>query len=141
VLRYALRRLISLVSSLVVASLVIFLTLQVVPGDPAGYMLDGPELEAAVIGPGSGLGTVEAFTFVSQENGVAHLVVVADADSENKWVEIFINGMPHFSGTLMLGENHIWLPHDPAGFMLDGPEIECAVIGPDELDEQDEGAW
>ena len=38
-LRYALRRLLSLGLSLVVASLVIFLTLQVVPGDPASYML------------------------------------------------------------------------------------------------------
>jgi len=51
VLRYALRRLISLVLSLVVASLVIFLTLQVVPGDPASYMLGmnaSPETLAAL---------------------------------------------------------------------------------------------
>ena len=50
-LHYALRRLISLVLSLVVASLVIFLTLQVVPGDPAGYMLGmnaSPETLAAL---------------------------------------------------------------------------------------------
>ena len=38
-LRYALRRLISLGVTLLVASLVIFLALEVVPGDPAGYML------------------------------------------------------------------------------------------------------
>ena len=38
-LRYALRRLISLGVTLLVASLVIFLALEVVPGDPAAYML------------------------------------------------------------------------------------------------------
>src|SRR6056297_4310109 len=38
-LGYALRRLVSLGVSLVVASLVVFLTLEVVPGDPAAYML------------------------------------------------------------------------------------------------------
>lgn len=38
-LRYALKRLVSLAISLWVASVVIFLALQVVPGDPAAYML------------------------------------------------------------------------------------------------------
>ncbi|MCR8726191.1 ABC transporter permease [Frigidibacter sp. ROC022] len=38
-LRYALRRLLSLAVSLVVASLVIFLVIEVIPGDPASYML------------------------------------------------------------------------------------------------------
>jgi peptide/nickel transport system permease protein len=38
-LRYALTRLVSLALSLVVASLVVFLALEVVPGDPAAYML------------------------------------------------------------------------------------------------------
>jgi peptide/nickel transport system permease protein len=38
-LRYAVRRFISLALSLLVASLVIFLALEVVPGDPAAYML------------------------------------------------------------------------------------------------------
>jgi len=38
-LRYIFRRLISLAASLAVASLVIFLALEVVPGDPAAYML------------------------------------------------------------------------------------------------------
>ena len=38
-LRYALKRLGSLVVSLIVASLVIFFTLEVVPGDPASFML------------------------------------------------------------------------------------------------------
>ncbi|MDX5403079.1 MAG: ABC transporter permease, partial [Rhodobacterales bacterium] len=38
-LRYVLKRLVSLVISLAVASLVIFLTIEVVPGDPAAYML------------------------------------------------------------------------------------------------------
>lgn len=38
-LRYALRRILSLVLSLWVASVVIFLALEVVPGDPAAYML------------------------------------------------------------------------------------------------------
>ena len=38
-LRYAARRTVSLILSLVVASLVIFLVLEVVPGDPAAYML------------------------------------------------------------------------------------------------------
>lgn len=38
-LRYALRRLISLGVTLLVASVVIFLALEVVPGDPAAYML------------------------------------------------------------------------------------------------------
>ena len=50
-LRYALRRLVSLGLSLVVASLLIFLTLQVVPGDPASYMLGlnaSPETVAAL---------------------------------------------------------------------------------------------
>ena len=50
-LRYALRRLIALALSLVVASLVVFLTLQVVPGDPASYMLGlnaSPETVAAL---------------------------------------------------------------------------------------------
>lgn len=48
---YALRRLVSLGLSLAVASLVIFLTLQVVPGDPASYMLGlnaSPEAVAAL---------------------------------------------------------------------------------------------
>jgi peptide/nickel transport system permease protein len=51
VLRYALRRLVSLGLSLVVASLLVFLTLQVVPGDPASYMLGlnaSPETVAAL---------------------------------------------------------------------------------------------
>ncbi len=50
-LRYALKRLVSLGLSLVVASLVIFVTLQVVPGDPASYMLGlnaSPEAVAAL---------------------------------------------------------------------------------------------
>ncbi len=50
-LRYALTRLVSLALSLVVASLVIFVALQVVPGDPAGYMLGlnaTPEAVAAL---------------------------------------------------------------------------------------------
>jgi len=38
-LRYFLKRLLSLALSLVVASIVIFLALEVVPGDPAAYML------------------------------------------------------------------------------------------------------
>ncbi|MEY8830423.1 ABC transporter permease [Sedimentitalea sp. XS_ASV28] len=38
-LRYSLKRLISLVLSLVVASLVIFLVIEVAPGDPASFML------------------------------------------------------------------------------------------------------
>ena len=38
-LRYVLKRLVSLVISLAVASLVIFLAIEVVPGDPAAYML------------------------------------------------------------------------------------------------------
>lgn len=38
-LAYALRRLVALAASLAVASIVIFLALQVVPGDPASYML------------------------------------------------------------------------------------------------------
>jgi peptide/nickel transport system permease protein len=50
-LRYALTRTISLVASLVVASLVIFLVLEVVPGDPASFMLGlnaRPETVAAL---------------------------------------------------------------------------------------------
>ena len=50
-LRYALTRLVSLALSLVVASLVIFVALEVVPGDPAGYMLGlnaTPETVAAL---------------------------------------------------------------------------------------------
>ena len=38
-LRYTLKRLLSLVISLIVASLVIFLVIEVAPGDPASYML------------------------------------------------------------------------------------------------------
>ena len=38
-LRYALRRLVSLALSLAAASLVIFLAIEIVPGDPASYML------------------------------------------------------------------------------------------------------
>ena len=38
-LRYLLGRLVSLALSLVVASLVIFAVIQIVPGDPASYML------------------------------------------------------------------------------------------------------
>ena len=50
-LRYALTRLASLALSLVVASLVVFLALEVVPGDPAAYMLGlnaSPETVAAL---------------------------------------------------------------------------------------------
>ena len=50
-LRYALTRLVSLALSLVVASLVIFVALEVVPGDPAAYMLGlnaSPEAVAAL---------------------------------------------------------------------------------------------
>ncbi len=49
--RYAATRFASLVLSLVVASLVVFVTLQVVPGDPAAYMLGmnaSPEAVAAL---------------------------------------------------------------------------------------------
>ncbi len=49
--RYLLRRLISLALSLVVASLVIFAVIEVVPGDPAAYMLGlnaAPETVAAL---------------------------------------------------------------------------------------------
>lgn len=38
-LRYSLKRLLSLVISLFVASIVIFVTIEIVPGDPASYML------------------------------------------------------------------------------------------------------
>ena len=38
-LRFVAKRLISLIISLVVASIVIFLFVEVVPGDPAAYML------------------------------------------------------------------------------------------------------
>jgi peptide/nickel transport system permease protein len=50
-LRYALTRFLSLAASLVVASLVVFLALEVVPGDPAAYMLGlnaNPEAVAAL---------------------------------------------------------------------------------------------
>ena len=50
-LRYTLKRLVSLGLSLLVASLVIFLTIEVVPGDPASYMLGinaQPETVAAL---------------------------------------------------------------------------------------------
>ena len=50
-LRYALTRFLSLAVSLVVASLVIFVALSVVPGDPAAYMLGlnaTPETVAAL---------------------------------------------------------------------------------------------
>ncbi|MCB1352470.1 MAG: ABC transporter permease [Rhodobacteraceae bacterium] len=50
-LRYALIRLISLAASLFAASLVIFLALEIVPGDPASYMLGlnaSPETVAAL---------------------------------------------------------------------------------------------
>ena len=50
-LRYVVRRLVSLIISLVVASLVIFFTLEVVPGDPAAFMLGleaAPETVAAL---------------------------------------------------------------------------------------------
>jgi peptide/nickel transport system permease protein len=51
VLGYALRRLASLAASLVVASLVIFALIEIVPGDPAAYMLGmnaSPEAVAAL---------------------------------------------------------------------------------------------
>jgi peptide/nickel transport system permease protein len=51
VLRYALTRLVSLGASLVVASLVIFAAIEIVPGDPAAYMLGmnaSPETVAAL---------------------------------------------------------------------------------------------
>ncbi len=38
-LRFALQRLISLTLSLIVASVVIFAVVEVIPGDPASYML------------------------------------------------------------------------------------------------------
>ncbi|HEX9857118.1 MAG TPA: ABC transporter permease, partial [Paracoccaceae bacterium] len=38
-LRYLLKRLLSLVASLLAASLVIFAVIEVIPGDPAAYML------------------------------------------------------------------------------------------------------
>lgn len=38
-LRYSLKRLLSLVISLVVASLIIFAVIEVAPGDPARFML------------------------------------------------------------------------------------------------------
>ena len=50
-LRYALTRFMSLSISLVVASIVIFFTLEVVPGDPASFMLGleaAPETVAAL---------------------------------------------------------------------------------------------
>ena len=50
-LRYALTRLVSLGVGLAVASLVVFLLLEVVPGDPAAYMLGlnaTPEAVAAL---------------------------------------------------------------------------------------------
>ena len=50
-LRYALTRLTSLAASLLVASLVVFVALEIVPGDPAAYMLGmnaSPETVAAL---------------------------------------------------------------------------------------------
>ena len=50
-LRYALQRLISLTLSLIVASAVIFFVIEVIPGDPAGFMLGmnaAPETVAAL---------------------------------------------------------------------------------------------
>ena len=38
-LRYALKRLVSLIISLAVASVVIFVVIEVAPGDPASFML------------------------------------------------------------------------------------------------------
>ena len=38
-LRYSLKRLVSLIVSLAVASLVIFFVIEVAPGDPASFML------------------------------------------------------------------------------------------------------
>jgi peptide/nickel transport system permease protein len=60
--RYAATRLLSLFLSLVAASLVVFLAIEVVPGDPAAYMLGlnaGPEAVAALrteLGLDAGLG-------------------------------------------------------------------------------------
>ena len=50
-LRYALKRALSLLISLAIASLVIFLVIEVAPGDPASYMLGinaQPETVAAL---------------------------------------------------------------------------------------------
>jgi len=48
---FALRRLAALAATLGVASVVIFLVMEVVPGDPAAYMLGiGATIVAAVIG-------------------------------------------------------------------------------------------
>ncbi len=50
-LRFALQRLVSLTISLIVASMVIFFVIEVIPGDPAAYMLGmnaQPETVAAL---------------------------------------------------------------------------------------------
>ena len=64
-IRFALKRLASLAASLVVASLVIFAAIEIVPGDPAAYMLGmnaNPEAVAALRAElGLGKGPVERY--------------------------------------------------------------------------------
>lgn len=98
-LRYVARRLISLFVSLLVASLVIFLALEVVPGDPAAYMLgiNAQEDTLAALREELGLNQSRAERYVSWVSGMAHgdfgtsytyRTPVAEMIGERLWISL-----------------------------------------------------
>ena len=98
-LRYALKRFLSLAISLVVASMVIFLVIEVAPGDPASYMLGinaQPDTVAALRAE-LGLDQSKFARYVSWVSGMmvgdfgtsyAYRTPVADMIGERLWVSL-----------------------------------------------------
>ncbi|MEO9527117.1 MAG: ABC transporter permease [Roseibium sp.] len=98
-LQYFLKRLLSLALSLVAASVVIFLTLEVVPGDPAAYMLglNAQEDTLAALREELGLGGTLVQRYVSWFGGLlvgdfgtsyTYRTPVADMIGDRLWVSL-----------------------------------------------------
>lgn len=97
--RYVLKRLLSLVISLIVASIVIFVTIEIVPGDPAAYMLGvnaRPDTVAALRAE-LGLNETPIARYISWVTGMVqgdfgtsytYRTPVADMIGERMWVSL-----------------------------------------------------
>jgi peptide/nickel transport system permease protein len=138
VLGYALRRLASLAASLVVASLVIFALIEIVPGDPAAYMLGmnaSPEAVAALRAElGLDAGPVERYLdwaggMLRGDFGVSYTyrTPVAQMVADRLWVSLPLALYALALSTLIAFPVGIWAASNRGGL------VDAGVMGVTQL--------
>ena len=137
-LHYLLKRLLSLAVSLVVASLVIFLALEVVPGDPAAYMLgiNAQEDTLAALREELGLNGSVAERYLSWAGGLlqgdfgtsyTYRTPVAEMIGERLWISLPLALYALTLSTLIAFPAGIWAASKR------GSPVDVAVMGVTQL--------